>query len=157
MRISHWVLLMLLLAPKSFGAATLASDFLVGGSIILNQYTFYSHNTFYLHSEDSGFGLGALFQFDSLGVNARDLVYGGGIRFGASTFLSIEGGVLFRTVWEHNYEFVRKGIAAYLTVGHSLTSWFRLTLPLSVKYFSSGPKKGFKLSVLPHIGFKLTI
>jgi hypothetical protein len=101
------------------------------------------------------FQFGAFGQADRMDPDTHDAVAGGSLRFGDKFFGQIDGGYLFR--YQDILRQTGHGFSFSMAVGWNAHKWFRIMLPISLKWIITPELKRKTIEVVPFIGVRFVL
>jgi len=144
----------LALGALTFGSPThaaleLGTDLFTRGFGYLGHADFNIRTHTYLFFGTKDFAFGGVVGAEALSSTVKDFTGGGGLRIGDTFFVQLDGGYFLRI---HDGT-AGQGIAGAIRLGWRI-KWFRIVLPLNIKYIHSGLTRRVTTDFVPWIGFK---
>ncbi len=131
-------------------ASSLGADFTFNGEGF--SFVHLKTHPYFLLGSDS-FSIGPSAFVDGIPTGEFEVIVGGAMRFGRSTFFEIDAGYNYKRAASRS----GIGYAGALIIGKQVGSSLRVSLPIIVHYMMQGLPKRWTVDFIPFVGFDINL
>lgn len=108
----------------------------------------------YIFFGNESFGIGPVANYNNLRSDSKEFAYGGGVSFGSSFFVELDG--LIYKITHRGSE--GRGFQAAAILGWKLTPYLRLSIPIVYTAIQEGDfENQWKATFVPHVGLRFSL